>query len=68
MLNASINMLYYLKKDNHADLIRDAIYKTLVYDQIHTPDIGGSHTGLDVVEKIKENIREQIKSLDIAAF
>lgn len=61
MLNAAINMLNYLKKNSHAELIRNAIRKTLVIDKIHTPDIGGKNTSDEMVERIKENIKRDVK-------
>ncbi|XP_018562970.1 isocitrate dehydrogenase [NAD] subunit gamma, mitochondrial-like [Anoplophora glabripennis] len=63
MLNAAINMLYYLKKNSHAELIRNAIRKTLVLERIHTPDIGGNNTSDEMVESIKKQIeRDFIES------
>lgn len=37
MLNAAVDMLYHLGHKHHADVINDAIYKTLCEDKIHTP-------------------------------
>lgn len=37
MLNASIDMLYYLGLKSHADVITLAINKTLNEDLVHTP-------------------------------
>ncbi|XP_074029940.1 isocitrate dehydrogenase [NAD] subunit gamma, mitochondrial [Leptinotarsa decemlineata] len=68
MLNASKNLLYHLKKDDHAELIRKAIYKTLVEDKIHTPDIGGTNSGAEMVESIKKNIKLGMKESKIASF
>lgn len=68
MLNASRRMLQYLKKDSHAELIHKAIYKTLVQDQIRTPDIGGINTGKDVVENIKKNIYDFMKISPVPTF
>lgn len=68
MLNASRRMLQYLKKGSHADLIHKAIYKTLVHDQIRTPDIGGVNTGSEMVENIKKNIYELFKTYKLPTF
>lgn len=68
MLNASRRLLQYLKKDKHADLIDRAIYKTLVKDKIRTPDIGGTNTGLEMVENIKRNIYEDFKTAKLPTF
>lgn len=37
MLNASVDMLYYLGHKTYADAISNAIRKTIVEDKIHTP-------------------------------
>ena len=37
MLNASVDMLYYLGLQPYADTIKTAIDKTLNEDQVHTP-------------------------------
>lgn len=68
MLNASRRLLQYLKKDTHAKLIATAIYKTLVEDKIRTPDIGGTNTGQEMVENIKKNIYESLKTIKLPTF
>lgn len=40
MLNASVDMLYFLGHKTYADAISNAIRKTIVEDKIHTP---GAH-------------------------
>lgn len=37
MLNASVDMLYFLGHKTYADAISNAIRKTIVEDRIHTP-------------------------------
>lgn len=37
MLNASVDMLYFLGHKTYADAISNAIRKTIVEDKIHTP-------------------------------
>lgn len=61
-------MLQYLKKYEHADLIHNAIYKTIVEDEIRTPDIGGTNTGQEMVENIKKNIYEGLKTVKLPTF
>lgn len=56
MLNASVDMLDHLGHKTHACLIRSAICKTICEDQIHTPDLKGSATSTDVVQRIIEYI------------
>lgn len=68
MLNASRRMLEYLKKYSHAELIHTAIYKTLVYDKVLTPDIGGTNTGREMVDNIKRNIYEGLKAVKLPTF
>ncbi|CAG9837212.1 unnamed protein product [Diabrotica balteata] len=68
MINAAVNMLFYLQKEQHALLICEAIYKTLVDEKIHTPDIGGENTGAEMVKRIIKNIREGLKTANIRTF
>lgn len=68
MLNAAINMLYYLKKDSHAELIRNAVRKTLVIDKIHTSDIGGRNTSDEMIERIKNHIKNDLKKYALPIF
>lgn len=68
MLNASRRMLQYLNKERHAELIHKAIYKTLVEDQIRTPDIGGVNTGQEMVQNIKKNVYEGLKKSQLPTF
>ncbi|XP_076062726.1 isocitrate dehydrogenase [NAD] subunit gamma, mitochondrial-like isoform X2 [Oratosquilla oratoria] len=52
MLNASCDMLEHLGLNSHSAVIRNAIEQTLNQDQIHTPDLGGQATSIDVVQNI----------------
>ncbi|XP_068156822.1 isocitrate dehydrogenase [NAD] subunit gamma, mitochondrial isoform X1 [Drosophila tropicalis] len=52
MINASIDMLNHLGHKEHANVIYDATYQTIVKDAIRTPDLGGNHSSTDVVENI----------------
>lgn len=62
MLTASCDMLEHLGLQFHSDLIRDAINKTLNVDMIHTPDLGGQATSLDVVQNIIQAIQASTSS------
>lgn len=62
MLNASCDMLHHLGLTSHASLISAAINKTINVDQIHTADIGGQATSLDVVQNIIHDIQEKTKA------
>jgi len=55
MLNASVDMLHHLGHQTHADLIRDAIYKT-IEDNVFTSDLGGTATSTDVVQRVIDHI------------
>ncbi|KAK7013172.1 Isocitrate dehydrogenase [NAD] subunit gamma 1, mitochondrial [Halocaridina rubra] len=62
MLNASCDMLEHLNLSYHANLIRDAINKTLNVDMIHTVDLGGQATSLDVIQNIIKIIQANTSS------
>ncbi|XP_066143654.1 isocitrate dehydrogenase [NAD] subunit gamma, mitochondrial-like [Euwallacea fornicatus] len=68
MLNASIDLLYYLLEDTYAELIHGAIMKTLSEDRVHTHDIGGTNSSDEVVESIKGNIRELLRTSHVKSF
>ncbi|XP_075165882.1 isocitrate dehydrogenase [NAD] subunit gamma, mitochondrial-like [Haematobia irritans] len=52
MINASIDLLNHLGHKNHARIIQEASYKTIVNRKIRTPDIGGSNSSTDVIASI----------------
>lgn len=56
MLNASVDMLNHLGNHCHADLIENAIKKTISVDLVHTPDLKGTATSMDVVQSILANL------------
>jgi len=60
-LSASVQMLRHLGLDYHANVINYAIDRTVNYDKIHTPDLGGSNTADQVVENIIRYINQEIK-------
>jgi len=57
MLNASCDMLDHLGLDDHSKLIRGALYKTLTEDCVHTSDLGGQATTIEVVQRVVDNIK-----------
>ncbi|CAB3407160.1 unnamed protein product [Caenorhabditis bovis] len=57
-IRASVDMLRYLDCHFHADLISDALWKTLVEQRVHTQDIGGNHNASDIVNATLQNISE----------
>nr|XP_018899024.1 PREDICTED: isocitrate dehydrogenase [NAD] subunit gamma, mitochondrial isoform X1 [Bemisia tabaci] len=67
MLNASVDMLEHLGHDSHAEVIRTAINKTISEDHIHTPDLGGQATSIDVVQNIIKHVQALSKKCQIVA-
>ncbi|ENN73000.1 hypothetical protein HUJ04_005600 [Dendroctonus ponderosae] len=68
MLNASKDLLRYLGLGDYAELIKQAIKKTLSVDKVQTHDLGGSNTSDEVVEAIKSNISDLLKSAHVKLF
>lgn len=60
LLEAAINMLRYLGKTKHAQLIQEGIHHTLAVEKIQTPDIGGSNTTSDLITSIKDYIVQNL--------
>ncbi|XP_045870527.1 isocitrate dehydrogenase [NAD] subunit gamma, mitochondrial-like [Meles meles] len=56
MLLASCLMLDYLKLHSYATSIRTAVLASLQNRDIHTPDIGGQSTTLDIIQDIINHI------------
>lgn len=52
MLNASVNLLDYLGLHSYANVIKNAIFKTLSNTKFHTADLGGQATASEVIENI----------------
>ncbi|CAJ0579839.1 unnamed protein product, partial [Mesorhabditis spiculigera] len=53
-LRASADMCKYLGLSEQADMISDAVFRTLTEKLIHTPDIGGKHTTSDMIRSVQE--------------
>ncbi|XP_065312246.1 isocitrate dehydrogenase [NAD] subunit gamma, mitochondrial-like [Dermacentor albipictus] len=60
-LYAAVDMLKHLGLMEHAYVIRDAILKTINEHKVHTRDIGGSATTIDVVDSIVEEVRKNTR-------
>ena len=58
MLNASGDLLNHLGYKYHAELVKSAVYNTVNVDKIHTADLGGSATTLDVVQNVINHIKQ----------
>lgn len=63
MLNASVDMLEHLGHQTHANIINKAIERTISEDRIHTPDLGGTAKGTDVVENIIKHVQTATKAM-----
>jgi len=61
MLSASAKLLDHLGLNYHANLVQGAITKTINEDHVHTPDLRGMATSIDVVQNIIRNIQEETK-------
>lgn len=59
MLQAAVDMLYHLGHRYHADCISDAIHKTIEFDGIHTPDLGGQNSSTEVIQNILQHLAEK---------
>ncbi|KAK4872062.1 hypothetical protein RN001_016186 [Aquatica leii] len=56
MINASIDMLDHLGHKQHSRIISEAVRKTVCKDKLHTPDLGGTATSTEVVQRIIDHI------------
>lgn len=63
VLNASADLLQYLKLETDAKILRKAINNAINEASIHTPDLGGQYTTTDVVNFIMSEVRDQISEL-----
>jgi len=61
MLNASVDLLNHLGHKENAQWLHEAIIKTVCVDRIHTPDLGGQATSMDVIKNIIEYLRLKTK-------
>jgi len=57
MLNAGADLLDHLGLKYHSDLIKSAVENTVNVDKIHTEDLGGSATSMDVVQNIINHVK-----------
>merc|ERR1712241_611288 len=61
MLNAGSELLNHLGLKYHSDLIKSAVENTVNVDKIHTEDLGGSATSMDVVQNIINHVKMAAK-------
>lgn len=57
-IRAGVDMLCYLGLNDYANLISDALFKTLTIDRIHTPDVGGDSSCSEVVDSVLRHIEK----------
>lgn len=60
VLNASADLLVYLRLEQDAAMLRSAINTALNEARIHTPDLGGQYSTTDVVNFVMSDIRQQV--------
>uniref|UniRef100_A0A914VT14 Isocitrate dehydrogenase [NAD] subunit, mitochondrial n=1 Tax=Plectus sambesii TaxID=2011161 RepID=A0A914VT14_9BILA len=61
-LRAGVDMLRYLRLNEHAEMIEGAVVRTLEDRQIHTPDLHGQHRTSEFMDSVIADIEEQMKS------
>lgn len=58
---AGAKLLEYYQLWDHANIIRNAITHTLDVEKVHTPDLGGTASTMDVVHCINSYIKKELK-------
>ena len=61
MLRAGVDLLRHLDLQIQADIVEKGINKTLILDEVHTSDIGGSHGTSDFVNGVLKYVEENTK-------
>ncbi|KAJ6215973.1 hypothetical protein RDWZM_010473 [Blomia tropicalis] len=59
MINASADLLEYLKLDDHAEIVRNAIWKAINVEKLHTLDMGGSTGTAEIMDFIVDEVKSQ---------
>lgn len=59
MINASADLLEYLKLDDQAEIVRESIYKAINVEKLHTQDMGGTASTSNVVDFIIDDVKTQ---------
>ncbi|OWF42799.1 isocitrate dehydrogenase [NAD] subunit gamma, mitochondrial-like isoform X2 [Mizuhopecten yessoensis] len=62
MLLASCDMLDYLGHRKHAEMIRDSVMSVMNEQKIHTPDLGGQATTLDLIHAVIDDLKPKTQS------
>ena len=58
MINASADLLQHLHLNDHANMVRSALIRTINEDKIFTADLGGQATSIDVVQNVIQYIKK----------
>eukprot|EP00092_Neocalanus_flemingeri_P010097 GFUD01010881.1.p1 GENE.GFUD01010881.1~~GFUD01010881.1.p1 ORF type:complete len:376 (-),score=99.75 GFUD01010881.1:148-1275(-) len=61
MLNAGADLLNHLGLKYHSELVKSAVDLTVNVDRIHTEDLGGSATSMDVVQNVINHVKNAAK-------
>ena len=59
MINASADLLEYIKLDDHAEIVRNAIWKAINVEKLHTLDMGGSTGTAEIMDFIVDEVESQ---------
>lgn len=59
MINASADLLEYLKLEDQAEIVRESIFKAINVEKLHTQDMGGSTSTSTVVDFIIDDVKNQ---------
>lgn len=59
MINASADLLEYLKLEDQAEIVRESIFKAINVEKLHTQDMGGSASTSTVVDFIIDDVKNQ---------
>merc|ERR1712004_939 len=59
LLLAGADLLNHLGLDSHGNMIREAVYEVICHEKIHTPDLGGQASTLDVVQAVIEKLKQK---------
>ena len=63
MINASADLLEYLKLEDQAEIVRNAIYKAINVEKLHTLDMGGTSSTTEVMDFIIDEVSSQTRGL-----
>ena len=67
MLNASVLLLEHIGLNRSAEIIGKAIDSTVNEEKVHTEDLGGNASTLDVVDSILLNVQKQMHKFSLFA-